>query len=190
MKEELYNHFNKFISLDKKDMPKILSYFEHKTLKKKEILLEIGKKCTSNYFIAKGCIHMFFVNEKGTEQTIQFAIENWWLTDYLAFEQQSTTDFCIQAVENSEVLAIDYRNQQELFAVFPKLETYFRIVYQKSYGASLMRVKYMFDYSKEEIFFEFRRQFPDFVKRVPQYLLATYLGLTPEYLSQLINKRT
>ncbi|WP_103072501.1 Crp/Fnr family transcriptional regulator [Aquimarina sediminis] len=188
MKEQFYTHLSKFAKVDKDNIAEILSYFESRSLKKKEVIMHAGKKCKTNYFVLNGCLHMYYINDKGTEQTIQFGIENWWITDYLAFHQQGITDFYIQAVEKSNVLSIDYSKQQELFEKFPEVEKYFRNIYQIAYGSTLIRMKYMFNYSKEEIFFRFRDNFPEFVQRVPQYLIATYLGLTPEYLSEIKSK--
>lgn len=167
----------------------MLSYFQIKELDKKEILMEAGKLCNSSFFVLHGCLHMYYINDKGIEKTIQFAIENWWLSDYLAYHHRQPTDFYIQAVESSRVLCIDYDRQNKLLTAFPILETYFRHVYQIAYGASIMRVKYLFDYSKEEIFLRFSEQFPEFVQRVPQYLIASYLGLTPEYVSEIKRKQ-
>lgn len=188
MSEKLYNHLKKFVEIDSNDFPEIISYFKFESIDKKEVIMHAGKKCNSNYFVLTGCLHMYFVNDKGTEQTIQFGIENWWITDSLAFHHQNITEFYIRAVENSEILTLDFSKQHELFEKFPEIENYFRHVYQIAYGASIMRMKYIFDYSKEEIFYRFREQFPDFVNRVPQYLIASYLGLTPEYLSQIRSK--
>ena len=188
MSEKLYHHLNKFVAIDRTDFPEIFSYFNFESITKKEIIMHAGAKCTSTYFVLTGCLHMYFLDPKGTEQTIQFGIENWWITDALSFHYQNNTEFSIRAVENSEILRLDYSKQHELFEKFPEIENYFRHIYQIAYGASIMRIKYIFDYSKEEIFYRFRAQFPDFVNRVPQYLIASYLGLTPEYLSQIRSK--
>ena len=148
-----------------------------------------GGNCSKHFFFLEGCLQMFYTNEKGAEQTLQFALENWWLTDNLAFKQQRKTEFCIQAVETSEVLFIEFQKQELLLEKFPKLEEYCRNVFEKAYGTAQMRIKYIFDYSKEEMFFNFREQFPEFIERVPQYLIASFLGLTPEYLSEIKSKR-
>lgn len=189
MPKQFFNHLNKFTPISEAEFVEIIPYFEIKKYGKKEILMEAGSICNKHFFVLNGCLQMFYTNEKGSEQTLQFAIENWWLTDNLAFRQQRKSEFCIQAVENSEVLSIDFKNQEILLEKFPKMEKYFRNVFEKAYGAAQMRVKYIFDYSKEEMFFTFRDQYPEFIQRVPQYLLASFLGLTPEYLSEIKSKR-
>jgi CRP-like cAMP-binding protein len=147
-----------------------------------------GQVCKYHYFVLKGCLRKFFVNEKGIEQTTEFAIENWWLTDNKAFEQRLPTEFFIQAVEHSEVLRIDNLSQEQLLQAFPKMERYFRFIYQRAFAASQMRIKYLYGLSKEAFYHHLNEQHPEFVQRMPQYLIASYLGFTPEYLSEIRKK--
>jgi CRP-like cAMP-binding protein len=189
MSEHLLGHLSKFVSLPEEDQAGIVAFFRPKHLKKKENLLEAGKLCKSHYFIVKGCLRLFFVNDKGVEQTTHFAIENWWLTDYLAFQNQQTTGFYIQAVEDTQVLALDWHAQERLLAQYPYLERYFRLVYQRANGAAQLRIRYLYEFSREEIYAHFSTHFPEFVQRIPQYLLASFLGFTPEYLSEIRKKK-
>ncbi len=189
MTERFYNHLKNFVEVSEKEFTEIQLYFNLKNFAKKDHLMHAGENCSANYFVLSGCLHLYFLDEKGIEKTVQFGIENWWVTDYLAFYHQKTTDFYLQAVEDSEVLIIDFQQQEALFEKFPAIEQYFRHIYQIAQGAATMRMKYIFQYSKEEIFFRFQELFPEFVQRVPQYMVATYLGLTPEYLSEIKRKK-
>ena len=189
MPERLIKHLTKFVDIRDEDRATILSFFRPITLSKKENLVAEGQLCRANYFVLKGCLRMFFVNDKGVEHTTQFAIENWWLTDYMAFQQERTTDFYIQAVEKTEVLAIEFQSQERLCAQFPQVERYFRLVYQKAYAAAQLRIKYLYDFSREELYHHFNDRYPEFIQRVPQYLLASFLGFTPEYLSEIRKKK-
>lgn len=165
-----------------------LFHFESHTYQKKETLLSVGQKCHQLFFVSKGCLHLYFIDDYGNKKTTQFAIENWWLTDFLAFQDMSASNFYIETVQKSEILSISFSRHQELLETFPHMETYFRKIYQTSYGAALMRIKLIYSNSKEDIYFNFRDEFPQFVKRVPQYLIASFLGLTPEYLSEIKRK--
>ena len=185
MSTEIINHIKKYISIHPDDEAIILGFFKENNFNKKENLITLNNTCNSHYFIRKGCVRMFFINEKGVEQTIQFAIENWWITDYLAFENRTKTSFTIQAIENTEVLEIDYKNQEELLKKFPELERYFRLIFQRAYSASILRTKYLFDFSREEFYHHFKTNFPKFVTRIPQHILASFLNMTPEYLSEI-----
>ncbi|PZR27064.1 MAG: Crp/Fnr family transcriptional regulator [Citrobacter freundii] len=188
MSDLLFDHINQHISLDRKDFPSILSFFCVQQVKKKENLLAEGQYCKANYFVTKGCLRMFFTDDNGTEHTIQFALEHWWMTDIEAFNKGKKASFAIQAIESGEVLAIDKQSQEKLLALHPEMERYFRMVYERAYAASLFRVKYIFHLSKDKFYALFNQRYPEFVQRVPQKILASFLGFTPEYLSELRKK--
>jgi len=188
MSTQLIQHIRTRTVINDEDVDRILSFFKKVQVRKKENLLSNGKVCKTHYFVLKGCLRMFFINEKGVEQTTQFAIENWWLSDYMSFNLQEASDFCIQAVEKTELITIDFHAQEQLMAEVPAMERYFRMIYQKAYAASQRRVRYMYEHSKEEQYHLFNNSFPEFTQRIPQYLLASYLNFTPEYLSEIRKK--
>ena len=188
MSELFKNHIEKFTKISDEEFSDILPFFQLQNVKKKENLLVVGNVCRYHYFVLSGCLRKFFINEKGMEQTTEFAIENWWITDNIAYEHHLPTEFNIQAVENSEILRIDYPTQEKLLIAFPKMERYFRFIYQRAYAASQMRIKYLYEYSKEDFYHFFNNQFPEFVQRIPQHLIASFLGFTPEYLSEIRKK--
>ena len=189
MSEILKAHLKKFIELEEEDFQTVLSFFQSAHVRKKENLLAEGQICKYHYFVLKGCLRKFFISDKGTEQTTEFAIETWWMTDNMAFEHQQPTEFYIQAVENSEILVISAQAQEKLLAQFPIMERYFRFVYQRAFAASQMRIKYLYDLSKEAFYHQLEERHPEFVQRIPQYLIASFLGFTPEYLSEIRAKR-
>ena len=189
MLENLKNHIARFVEIDEQDYAEILPYFRVVQAKKKQNLLVEGKICKSNYFVSKGCLRLFFVNEKGIEQTIQFALENWWIADYTSFSSQKPSGFYIQAVEKSEVLALDFQSQEEILQRFPLMERYFRLVHQRAHAAAQFRIKFLYSLSKEEFYNHFNKLYPEFVQLITQYLLASFLGLTPEYLSEIRGRK-
>ena len=182
---QLIQHIQKFIPIDNHEVEIILSYFETQHFKKKQLLLSEGQNSYKQYFILKGCVRFYINNNKGSEQTIQFGIENWWITDYLSFQYQTPTHFNIQAIENIETLSIDRKSFDELLERIPKLEKYFRLVIQKSFGASQVRITYLFTMSAEERFHHMNNMFPEFIQRVPQYMIASYLDFSPEFMSKI-----
>lgn len=189
MSEILKNHINKFSKIENEEFADILDFFQLQHVKKKENLLVEGSVCKYHYFVLDGCLRKFFVTQKGIEQTTEFAIETWWMTDHISYERRLPTEFFIQAVENTIVLRIDSHSQEKLLMTFPKMERYFRFIYQRAFAASQMRIKYLYDLSKEAFFQHFNNLYPEFVQRIPQHLIASFLGFTPEYLSE-IRKRT
>lgn len=189
MTGNLRKHISKFIEITEEEYAEILKYFTIIDAPKKQNLLIDGNICKSNYFVCEGCLRMFFINEKGIEQTIQFALENWWLADYTSFSSQKPSEFNIQAVEKSKILALDFLAQEELLKRFPVMERYFRLVHQRAHAAYQFRIKMLYSLSREEVYHLFNKQYPEFVNRIPQYLLASFLGFTPEYLSEIRSKR-
>ncbi|WP_306349751.1 Crp/Fnr family transcriptional regulator [Flavobacterium sp. '19STA2R22 D10 B1'] len=185
----LATHIQKFVVLNEEEIQQVQTFFAAVQVKKKEYILEEGTICKNNYFVEKGCLRMFFRNEKGVEQTTQFAIENWWISDYMSFTMQSPATFSIQAVEHSEIISISIEKLEEMFLQVPKMERYFRAVYQKTTAANQIRMKYLYEFSREEQYRHFSTSFPEFIQRIPQYMLASYLGFTPEYLSEIRKKQ-
>ena len=183
------SHLKRYVVLSEHDIEIIESVVQPLETKKKEFLLTEGQVCKFNYYVESGCIRMFYYNDKMTEQTTQFALETWWLSDYFSFSRQTPSEYSIQAVEKSVILAIDFQLQEKLFAEVPQMEHYFRIMMQRALAASQLRVKLIYQLSKEEMYKHFSTSFPQFLQRVPQYMLASYLGLTPEYLSELRKRK-
>jgi len=185
MHSVLFEHIQKFIILEPSEIDVLESILDITNIKKKQHVLQEGQVCTTMYFITKGCFRQYIINDKGTEQTLQFGIENWWITDYLSYHNHTPSNFYIQAVENSEVIAIEKSVLESLLIQIPKLERYFRIVSQKTFGAAQMRIKFLFTMSAEERYHHFNNLNPEFVQRVPQYMLASYLDFSAEFMSKI-----
>lgn len=189
MSQIFYIHLEKFIEISEVEFASVLKFFKVAKVRKKENLLIEGQNCKRHFFVLNGCLRKFFINRKGIEHTTEFAIENWWITDNIAYERGLPTGFYIQAVENSEILVINRYSQDKLLKEYPKIERYFRFIYQRAYAASQMRIKYLYEFSKEEFYHQLCKNQPEFVQRVPQYLIASFLGFTPEYLSEIRNQK-
>ncbi|CAD0002803.1 Crp/Fnr family transcriptional regulator [Flavobacterium chungangense] len=185
MHSVLLEHIQKFISLESHEIDILESSLDITKIKKKQHVLQEGQVCNTIHFITKGCFRQYIINNKGTEQTLQFGVESWWITDYLSFHNHTPSHFYIQAVENSEIIAIEKQVLESLLIQIPKLERYFRIISQKTFGAAQMRIKFLFTMSAEERYNHFKNQQPDFVQRVPQYMLASYLDFSAEFMSKI-----
>jgi CRP-like cAMP-binding protein len=188
MLHSLHAHINKFVKIDNEKFEDILSYFQVQDLKKKENLLTEGQVCKASYFVINGILRKFFLKDNGSEQTTEFAIESWWMTETFSYINQSPSEFTIQAVENVKVLVLHRDAHDRMLASHPEMERYFRLVYQKAFAATQMRIKYIYEHSREDLYHFFKQSQPEFLQRVPQYLVASYLGFTPEYLSEIRRK--
>jgi CRP-like cAMP-binding protein len=188
MIQQLLDHIEKLTVLPSGSASIIESSFERRTYKRKEFLLTEGQRCFEKFFIVKGCVQLCYLKQNGTQQTTDFAIESWWISDFMAFANSGVARFSIRAIEDTQVLSISAEDQRQLLKKVPELEAYFHIIFQKSYAAAQMRLRYLYEFSKEDLYLNFLKDFPAFTQRVPQYLLASFLGFSPEYLSELRKK--
>jgi CRP/FNR family transcriptional regulator len=189
MQKNIIQHIRKFVDLSESDVEVFNKYIETHHLKKKDFLIHESRVCNHLYFVERGCLRMYFINKKGTEQITQFALDGWWISDYLSFMNYSPSDYYIQTIEESRIVSIDNQNLDKLLIELPVLERYFRIILQKAFAGAQLRSKLLYEMSKEEFYIHFSTSFPEFMRRVPQYMIASYLGLTPEYLSELRKKQ-
>lgn len=189
MYPQLLAHIKRYIQLSPAEEQILCDKIELRAFKKKDFLLEPGKLCKGSYFILKGCIRQYMVNKKLNEQIFQFGLENWWIADYDSLLTHKPSDCYIQTLEATEVLFLSQKDEAELFEHIPKLESYFRIMMQKAFVATQRRIGFIFNMSDEERYYNFTSLYPDFVQRVPQYMLASYLGFTPQFLSRIRAKK-
>jgi CRP/FNR family transcriptional regulator, anaerobic regulatory protein len=189
MHKSIHQHIRKFVELNENELIVLNQFAETQLLKKKDILLLDGQVCNKIYYVEKGCLRMYFLNDKGVEQITQFALDGWWISDYQSFVNNTPSEYYIQAIEESKIVCIDSHSLDALLTELPQLEKYFRIVLLKAVAGAQVRSKLLYEMSKEEFYIHFSTSFPEFMLRVPQYMIASYLGLTPEYLSELRRKK-
>ena len=188
MNVSLTDHISRLVRIDDEKLQEIDSYFQNRVVAKKELLLREGEKCSEKFFVSSGCLQLFYLKENGDEQTVDFALEGWWTTDFDAFRKQSASKFSIRCLEPCELSVIGKSAQDELLKKIPELEHYFHQVFQLAYAASQNRIKLLYELSREELYLHFLNNYPEFNQRVPQYLIASFLGFTPEYLSEIRKK--
>ncbi|MDY8134476.1 Crp/Fnr family transcriptional regulator [Aquimarina sp. 2201CG5-10] len=185
MIDQLKNHILTFVAIPENELDIFLNAFEIQTISNKEYLVTEGSHCKHKYFILQGCFRCFFVNRKGVEKVVNFGIENWWITDFDSFINQTVSHLNIQATEDSVVLKISKSVLDTFLEKSLPLNQYFRIILEKVRVADQKRIQFMYDLSGEELYDVFCDYNPDFVQRIPQYMLASYLGFTPEFLSKI-----
>ena len=185
MFDMLLDHLARFVRINETEREILLGKLQYKKVSKKEFLLKQGQICSGNFFVLSGCIRLYSITDNGTEQILQFAIPGWWISDYHSFQNNIPSTYNIQAVEDSEIAVITRTDSDELFQQIPVLNSYFRLLMQRAYTAALRKMELLLVTSAEERYFQFVKNYPDFVQRVPQYMLASFLGFTPEFLSML-----
>ena len=185
MNQSLAAYISRYIEISNREIELFESYLRSKSYQKKEYILREGETCKSRYFITKGCLRLYYIDNKGNEQIMHFAIENWWITDYDSLLNEIPSRLNIQTIEATDLLELKETDLSELYVEIPKLERFFRIIMERTYIAAQRRTEHMFSMSSEEIYKGFIKANPMFIQRIPQYMLASYLGITPEYLSAL-----
>lgn len=185
MKQQLKNYMNRYVSFSDKEIDLFFNYLEVNTYTKKEILLEINQICNHHYFIIDGLLRAHYINEKGNDKTIQFAIENWWITNLESYVRETPSTFIIDALEKSTILSINKENLEKAFLQIPKLERLFRMIAENTLIAIQRKNEYYLNLSSKQRFITLLESIPDFLQRVPMYMIASYLDMTPEYLSEI-----
>lgn len=188
MNQNLIEHIRKYIDFSDSEALTLEKYIVQHNYKKKEYLLQENNICRNLYFVEKGCLRMYFINDKAAEQITQFALEGWWISDLKSFNSSTASEYYIQTIEASKIISVSTEKLDQLLAELPRLERYFRIIMQKELASAQHKSKLMYEMSKENLYNHFCTSFPGFVQRVPQYMIASYLGLTPEYVSELRKK--
>lgn len=185
MYDLILKNISRFISLTPDEEKYFTSLLKLKKLKKKQSLLQEGDISRYQYFVNKGCIRTYSIDEKGQEHIIQFAIEDWWIGDFYSFLTQTPARYNLDALEDSELLCLDKNSLEDLYIKVPKFERFFRHLLQNAFIASQSRINDMISLSADDRYCNFMIQYPLMEKRLPQKQIASYLGIKPESLSRL-----
>jgi len=178
------------IALTDQEFESFAALFVKKNVKKKELLIEEGKKNDRVYFIEKGLVYSYKTLHDGNTQVIQFAKENYWVTDLFSFFNSSVSLFTIEAIEDCNMLSISRQQFDEICLQNGKIETFFRLTIQAAYANTLQRLSDVYSEDAESKYNHFLTNNTQLAQRVPQYLIASYLGILPSSLSRIRNKKS
>lgn len=186
--EPLWQSLEKYITLSESEKALILSKLSTRKFKKGQFLVFTGGKSKVTNFVVEGSVMAYFTDAKGLDHIIQFAFEGWWISDLKSFITQKEAILNVQALEESTVLELSYEDLEELYAQIPPLERFFRIVTQRAFVAFQERILETISQSAEERYRAFHEKFKNYETRIPQKLIASYLGVTPEFFSRMKKK--
>lgn len=185
MIDVLFNHIQEKVTLTDRDKAMIETFFVPKRLRKRQYLLQEGDICKNMTFITKGLLRTYNVDAKGDEHMSVFGWEGWWLSDFNSFLSGEPAVFNIDAIEDSELLMISRLDYEALMISVPIMDRYFRILYQNSIVTKERRLMSSITHSAEEKYVQLAESNPKMIERVPQNLIASYLGIAPETLSRI-----
>ncbi|MGI4021828.1 MAG: Crp/Fnr family transcriptional regulator [Janthinobacterium lividum] len=173
------------VNLTSPELDLVHQFFQYKTCKKKTLLLSKGQVCNFEAYIIKGCVKKYYLDQNGDEVILQFAVEDWWISDMVSFTEQIPSLLYIETMEETELLQINFQDKEQLFKQVPQLERVFRLLVQRAYSVLENRFLTGVAASAEERYLNFIKKYPMLPQRVPQYQIASYLGITPEALSRI-----
>lgn len=189
MFEEINKNVTRYHTFNENELKIFNSLLKPLHLKKKSFLLQAGEVCNIEAFIKKGCLMTYLLNEEGKETVLYFSIENWWVSDICSFNDQTKSDFYIQALEDSELLILTPQTKEELVFKVPHFERAFRLMIQKNLGVMQSRLHSIIAKSAETRYNDFLKRYPSIPQRVSQHHIASYLGVSPEFLSKIRAKQ-
>lgn len=189
MNDQLINNLAKYIKLTTEEEEFVLNLFERQILRKKEYLLRIGEFCKYDYFISRGCVKVCYNDDEGNECIIKFALEDWWVTDLDSFLNNKPSFYYIQTLEDTEVLKISKSNHELLTKTLTKFHSFSAERWQQGFIALQQRILQHITMSAKDRYCHFVNKYPSLEQRIPQKLIASYLGITPEFLSTLRKRR-
>jgi len=187
--DRLLENFALHIKLDALEQQQITSAVQTRCLHKDELLLKTGEICRNLYFVDSGCLRVYNRDKNGSEHNVLFCPENWWAADMASFSGQLPAYYNIAALEATELLYFSYQSLEQLYIEVPKLERFFRILAQNGFSLYQRRVNSIISRSAEERYGQFQHLYPKLEQRIAQKHIASYLGITPVFLSMIRKKR-
>jgi CRP-like cAMP-binding protein len=181
----LLDYINKYINLTAEEETILLSKVVFRSYLKDQYISQQGDISKSVNFIIAGCTKTFYVDLEGQEHIVMFSIEDWWTSDLGSFITQTPSDFNVQCIERTELIQFTYDNLEALYKEIPKLERLFRKIVERAFVASQKRIIRNFSLTAKARYQIFKTSNPKIDQRVPQYMIASYLGVTKEFLSKI-----
>ena len=184
----LLQSISKYIQLTIEEENFFLSLVQSKKIRKKQFVLQEGETDNSVKFVLSGLLRLYSVDKNGFEHIIQFAPNGWWIVDMYSFAKQQPARLFIDALENTELLWLSKNNLQKLYVEVPQLEHFFRVLAENSVITYQNRLISHLSWPAVERYKNFCAQYPSLIECLPQKQVASYIGVTPEFLSKMLSE--
>ena len=186
--EPLIDYFSSYLPLSEEEIVGLESAFVERKIKRRQFILQEGDVCKLNTFVVEGCFRMYLLDENAKEHNLQFAVENWWIGDIGSFHSGEPSRLYIEALENSTILQIKKDDQLKLFVEHPKFNRIFRVFTENALVSCQKRILQNISSTAEERYLDFLNLYPFFFNRISNVQIASFLGITPEFLSTIRKK--
>lgn len=183
--ESLIKYMSRYIDLSGDEISTISEYAIIRNYLKGQFIVQHGDVCKHESFILSGSTKTFFIDADGNEHVVMFAVEDWWTADLGSFISKEPADYNVQCLEKTTVVQFSHESLEYLYEQVPQLERFFRIIIQNAFVASQKRIVRNLSLPAKDRYIIFRKQYPEIEQRVPQYLIASYLGITKQFLSKI-----
>lgn len=185
--EILRKHIEAITPINDDEFEYIKSFFTTKRIRKNQYLIHEGDEVKYDFLVTSGIYKVFYLDGQGKEYIVQFAQENWWMSDYKAFFRQQISEMYIECIEEGEVLCLTLHSREKLAAELHKMEHFFRVKLTNGYIALQQRIKLLLSSNPQQRYEEFAKSYPSLLQKIPKKLIAEYLGVSRETLSRLYN---
>jgi CRP-like cAMP-binding protein len=185
MPDRLRAHIERRVALSDHDYERVRSFFVPRKFRKRQFFLQEGEVCRQMAFVVDGCLRAYTVDAKGEEHILQFAIADWWISDLESYLSGLPSKQTIDAVHDSEVMALDLPARDAMVAAVPAMERFFRLLLEANYVATRRRIAESLSVAAEDRYLSFLKTYPALVEQVPLGQIASYLGITPQSLSRI-----
>ena len=186
----ILDNISRYVSLSDQDKQSLVSIIKTSSVKKKQYIIEPGRVCKSRTYIVEGAFKVFYLDRKGKEHTVSIGVEDWFVTDFYSYINQVPALNYAEALEDSSIMQMKYQDIEPLCKEIHPLSEYFRLTTERAFAFSRRRVISNISKTAEERYDEYSNQYPHIVSRVPQYVLASYLGMSPEFLSKIRKQKS
>lgn len=185
MHAALLKEIRKHVNLTPEEEELLTTSFRYKKVRRNQVLVQPPDIAIYEHFVITGCLVQYYLSDDGIQHTLLFAPEGWWTTDLPSFLTGQDARYHIEALEDSELLIISKESLDNLLVKVPLLNNFFRILYQNAIMAQEERLLNVLSTKVEERYLRFVKKYPQLQNRIPQYLIASYLGVTPEFFSKV-----
>lgn len=186
---DLRNFLYKHIDVNESEAEIFIQKFTSKSLRKKQILVQPGFNVSKRYYVKEGALRSFIINESGQEITIALAVKDWWITDYNSYIFQQPATLFVEAITKSLVLELAFDDEESLKSSNTKFESFFRIIAEKGLAAQQRRTIALHTETAVQRYHTFAKKYPQFLQEIPQYIIASFLGMSTEFLSKIRNNK-
>lgn len=178
-------NINKYVTLTDEEVEKLIAIISIKEIKRRELIDQPDYICRYRNYIEKGAFRSYFIDNDGKEHTVQIAVEDWFVSDFYSYITQTPATLYVEAMEHSTILQMTYDDIEGLCKEIHSLSEYFRVSTERAFAFSRKRALSSLSLTAEERFVELEDRYPNIVNRVPQKVIASYLGMTPEFMSKI-----